>query len=73
MPEQFKGLARFHMVTIGTGVMFCLLLSYRFFQVYRRSGASIYLVFAVVSLVGFLGLLVYLLRFRKTGISPGGD
>ena len=66
--EELKGITRFHKVTIGAGVLFCLLMIGRYVLIWRRTQDSGYLVYALVAALGMIGLGAYLRRFSRSGI-----
>lgn len=68
-PENdVKGITRFHKLTIGIGMVFCLLLAWRFFAIYLDNGASRAAVYSGAALAGAVLLAIYLRSFSKRGI-----
>lgn len=67
--SEFKGLTRFHKVTIGAGAAMLLLLAWRFYEVGRNFEKPVYLWMAAGSLLCAVALILYLRVFFKRGIS----
>ncbi len=64
-PQESVGLARFHKLTVGAGVLVLGLLIWRYWRRYSASGSTQQLVYALVATLLLLVFVTYLWRFSK--------
>lgn len=65
---EFAGIRRFHRITISAGIAFCVLMALRFFLSYSRAADPKYLAYGALAVIAATGLLLYLIRFWRTGL-----
>lgn len=65
---ELAGIRRFHSITVGAGILFCVMMAVRFVLVYQRLGEAKYIPYTACALLAGAGLTAYLLKFRKEGL-----
>ena len=66
--SNLKGLTIFHRVTIGCGIGFCLLITWRFGAAWWAFRQSVDLLMAIGGLAAACGFLAYFVSFVRRGI-----
>ncbi len=66
--NEAVGLARFHKLTISLGVVFLLLMVWRYWRQYQLSESPRHMAFGIVAGLGAVVLALYLRAFWRRGI-----
>ena len=65
---ELAGIRRFHSITVGAGIVFCLMMAIRFVLVFQRLDEPKYIGYTAGALLAGTALTVYLVRFRRDGL-----
>jgi len=66
--DQFTGITRFHKITIGAGIAFLAMITWRFVQSWQDHGNTQHGTYACISGALAVVVTVYWIRFWKNGL-----